>query len=244
GTESGKDAESGTGATSTATAAPAPGSPNGTHASPNARLVVKLTDDRTTRRVAYGKKATIRGTLADESGRPVAGATLTVTSRVRRTGAKPQRKAPVTTNARGEFTLTVPKGPSRDLTFGYRAFTAATDLTATKTVTVLVASKLTLKATPRRLRNRQRVRFSGTVQGKPTAKHGPLVDLQVLVDGTWRSFLKGAVRADRNGRFTASYRFLRTTRPATYTFRAVARQDSAYPYVANASPRITVRVRP
>lgn len=220
------------------------GAPNGTNASPNARLVVKLTDDRTTRRVAYGKPATIRGTLADETGKPVAGATVSVTTRVRRAGAKPAARKPLTTNARGEFVLTVAKGPSRELTFGYRAYTADTDLTATKSVTLLVASKLKLTATPRRLRNGKRVRFTGMVKGKPTGRHGPLVDLQVLVDGRWRSFLKGAVRADRQGRFKASYRFLRTTRPTTYRFRAVARQDAAYPYTANHSPRITVRVRP
>ena len=221
-----------------------PLTPNGTNATTRARLVARLAHGQATRRIRYGSSATVTGTLTDEAGTPISGASLVVLQRIRMSGASPAPVATVTTNSRGTFTYQAPKGPSRELSFGYRAFAADRDFASTTTVTVLVRASVSLKATPSSLRNGRVLRFTGQVRGRPHARTGPLVDLQVVVHGRWRSFLRGAVRADRNGRFKASYRFLRTRRAQTYRFRAVARQDSAYPYLAGTSAQRRVRVRP
>ena len=221
-----------------------PLTPNGANATAKARLVARLAHGQATRRIRYGSAATVSGTLTDEDGKPISGASLIVLARVRVSGATPAPVATVTTDGRGTFTYKAPKGPSRELSFGYRAFAGDRDFASTTTVTVLVRSSVSLKTTPSKLRNGRTLRFTGTVHGRPHGKHGPLVDLQVVVHGKWRSFLRGAVRADRHGRFKASYRFLRTRTAQTYRFRAVARQDSAYPYLAGTSAQRKVRVRP
>ena len=52
------------------------------------------------------------------------------------------------------------------------------------------------------------------------------------------------VRTSDSGTFKLAYRFLKTFRPATYRFRVVADEDSAFLYARGASRSINVHVRP
>ena len=56
------------------------------------------------------------------------------------------------------------------------------------------------------------MRFRGRLLGKPIPRVGKLIDLQAYDAGRWRTFK--TVRANRKGRYRASYRFVRTTRAA------------------------------
>jgi len=86
-----------------------------------------------------------------------------------------------------------------------------------------------------------RVRFRGRLLGKPIPRVGKLIDLQAYDAGRWRTFK--TTRAKRTGRYRASYRFLRTTAPRTFRFRARARKEARYPYALGVSRVVKVRVR-
>jgi hypothetical protein len=51
------------------------------------------------------------------------------------------------------------------------------------------------------------------------------------------------VRARRNARFSARYRFVRAGGGRTITFRARVRRDDSYPYYLGYSRRVPVRIR-
>ena len=52
------------------------------------------------------------------------------------------------------------------------------------------------------------------------------------------------MRTTKNGTFTLRYRFMRTFSAATYRFRVVADEDSAFEYTRGVSRTINIRVRP
>jgi hypothetical protein len=86
-----------------------------------------------------------------------------------------------------------------------------------------------------------RVRFRGRLLGKPIPRVGKLVDLQAFDGGRWRTF--ATTRTNRKGRYRAAYRFIRTSSPRTFRFRARARKEARYPYALGTSKVVRVRVR-
>ena len=105
---------------------------------------------------------------------------------------------------------------------------------------VNVRAGLTLRAT-KRVRRGGRARFRGRLLGKPIPRVGKLIDLQAFDGGRWRTF--ATTRANRKGRYRASYRFVRTNAPRTFRFRARARREARYPYALGVSKVVRVRVR-
>jgi hypothetical protein len=85
------------------------------------------------------------------------------------------------------------------------------------------------------------VRFRGRLLGKPIPRVGKLIDLQAFDAGRWRTFR--TTRANRRGRYRATYRFVRTAQPRTFRFRARARREARYPYALGTSRVVRVRVR-
>ena len=83
-----------------------------------------------------------------------------------------------------------------------------------------------MKATPTRVRNRHATMFTGRLLGKPLAKRGVVVDLQVFFRKQWRTF--AAPRTNKAGVYKFKYRFMAGA--ATWKFRARVRKDSSYPY--------------
>jgi hypothetical protein len=213
--------------------------PNGTNASVDARLVCFVGQSRaTSARAVYGRPMTLRGRLTDPSGRPISGATLAVLAQVGRASMTEVDK--VTTGADGRYEYHVPAGPSRVIRFAYRAFSADRTFASTSDVTLRVAAKASLRVTPRRVRNGRAITFRGQVLGGHLPSRGVHVDLQVK-QGGWRTF--GVARSDRRGRFSYRYRFTRTFRPTSYTFRAQVRGEAGVPYEAGVSNRTKVSVR-
>ena len=82
---------------------------------------------------------------------------------------------------------------------------------------------------------------SSDLLGRPIPRVGKLVDLQAFDGGRWRTF--ATTRTNRKGRYRASYRFIRTSSPRTFRFRARARKESRYPYALGTSKVVRVRVR-
>ena len=95
-----------------------------------------------------------------------------------------------------------------------------------------------MRATQRRVRPGGRVRFRGRLKGGYVPRRGVLVVLQGHQRGFgWRTFK--TVRA-RKGRFKGSYRFVRAA--GRFRFRAVVREQPAYPWATGRSRPVTVRV--
>ena len=150
---------------------------------------------RRTLRARYSKPPTVRGTLKSLEGTPIG------TARVAVSGT-----SGVVTDAQGRFSVRLPKGPSRTVSFAYGD--------SVQTVKVVVAAPIRMKVSPTKTRNGRSVRFRGSVPQAGKAR--TRVELQAWANGKWVPFKTVALR---NGRFTAGYRFMRTFNAQRYRFR-------------------------
>ena len=215
---------------------------NGATASRAARLTASVTTVAGTpirRAVSYGRSAVIRGTLSNLAGIPIAGAQLDVLTRSSRPGAA-QRTRVVTTDAMGRFAYRLPTGPSRVVDVAYRAFSLDDGYSATATATLRVRAAIKLTATPRTLRNGQRVRFRGRLVGGPHRQDATI--LLYALGG--RRIPVTSLRADSRGRFSFSYRFRTVAQRSRFRFQVRAERRAGYPYDSGASNVVDVTVRP
>jgi len=189
-----------------------------------------------TRRVRYGGQATIGGRVRDAAGAPIAGAGVAILIGSR----KPVVLGQAITGPRGGYRFRVRPGKNRILHAGYRPAPDSSSLACSRNVRLNVRAGVTLRAT-KRVRRGGRVRFRGRLLGQPIPRVGKLIDLQAYDAGRWRTFK--TVRANRKGRYRSSYRFVRTTSPRTFRFRARARREARYPYALGTSRVVRVRVR-
>ncbi len=221
------------------------GAPNGAGATRLAALTVRVAGSRAAAplqaRVAFGHSARLTGKLVDAAGAPIAGAGLEVAYRVLRPGSPWHSQGPITTDAQGAWSLIVPRGSSREVRIGYRAFSYDETVSRELVARVDVTAQVRLSVTPRHVGRHGTIRFRGRLGGGPGQ-----ADTQVAlyaVDARGRSRVPVAVLpCDENGRFTWAYRFSRTPGPTTYRFEAVLRRQAGYPYSAAQSPRVAVRV--
>lgn len=214
------------------------GQPNGSPASDRVVLTALANSRASTLKVKYGKRVPITGRLAGPSGEPIVGATLEIQTRTALPNAAVVNAGRVVTGADGRFKYTAPAGPSRTVRFAYRSHSADTSFVDVTDVNLLVAAGVTIKATPKRVRNRHATVFTGRLLGKPIAKRGVVVDLQVFFRHKWRTF--GAPRTNRAGKYKFKYRFMAGA--ATWKFRARVRRESSYPYYEGYSAK-TVKVK-
>jgi hypothetical protein len=112
---------------------------------------------------------------------------------------------------------------------------------ATDTVTMRVRAGVTLSIRPRSVGPNGRIRLTGRLKAGPIPRSGKVLDLQAFDGGKWRTF--DTVRARRNARHSAAYRFTNATRGRTLTFRARVRRDDSYPYYLGYSSRVRFRIR-
>jgi hypothetical protein len=240
----------GAGAGSTATGT-GPGGANGVGASRGAKLVGVVSNRGATVRTTFGRRVRVTGRLVDERGTPITGARLTVTATTRVARATPSTEGVATTDGSGRFVYLAAAGSSRDLTFGYRAFSEDRDLTSESKVLVLVRATGSFKLSRGKLRNGQRLGFSGRVNGGLLPRGGVVVDVQAQVCRRvggrkrceWR--IVSSPRTSKTGRFKTSYRFTRTFTKTTYVFRVQVRQDSGWPFLGGVIGRTQkAQVRP
>jgi hypothetical protein len=190
----------------------------------------KLTVARRSLRGRHNRMSRIAASLVDTAGVPIAGATVAVAMRTNVRGSSYAAATPVVTDARGNLTLKVPKGPSRVVRLTYGDSTA--------TVSIKVKAPLRLKVSPKRTRNGGTVRLTGSVAG---TNRSTRIELQAFSGGHWFPFKTVALR---KGSFSGRYRFTRTFSAQRYRFRAVVHADRDFPYTAATSPVVAVRVRP
>ncbi len=186
--------------------------------------------------VPFGHGAEVAGTLADQAGEPVSGATICVEARRQGEPGEPRPVAVATTGTNGEFTYEAPPGPNRQLLIGYRhdAFQIG------RTLTVGTHARPTLKLSASRVNSGDRIKISGKLPG-PDAAGRVLVEQASSLHGRWLTFRR--VTTGPRGGYKTSYRFGDTTHTITYRIRTVAPEQSGYSYEAGASSPKRVKVR-
>ena len=224
--------------TSPTAAAADRGTPNGSPAADRVVLTALANNRASTMKVKFGKRVQIGGRLVGPGGVPIANAILEVQTRTAMPGAAVATAGKVVTRDDGRFTYNAPAGPSRVVRIAYRSHSADSSFADTTDVTLLVTAGVTMKATPKVVRNRHATVFTGRLLGRPFAKRGVVVDLQVFFRNKWRTF--GAPRTNRAGKYKFKYRFMAGA--ATWKFRARVRRESSYPYIGGYS-RKTVKVK-
>lgn len=211
---------------------------NGVNAGERVTLTAVTSSRTTVQKVRYGRKVPLTGRLTRPDGSPIAGASVVVQTQTAVAGAAMSNAAAVTTGPDGRFAYTAPAGPSRLVRFAYRAQSGDSSFTDTTDVRLLVMAGVTLKAAPRKVKNKKATVFTGRVLGRPIPKRGVLVDLQVFYRKKWRTF--GAPRANARGAYRFKYRF--TAGAATWKFRARVRPGGDYPYELGMSKQRKVTV--
>lgn len=231
-----------------AVTAPAPGAPlaaagrvaNGRNASALAHLSVGYAGTRRrSRRLHFGSRAGVAGTLLDEAGRPIAGASVSVLARPRTAGALATQIGAVQTLADGSFTYILPNGPSRTVTFSYQAFDAQAEPPVKARLGAVVRATVHARARPRAPRSGQTMTLSGALAELP--RRGVQVLVEVHDGSIWRTI--GVVRTDSHGRFAWRHRFKSISAGGAFTFRAHV-SSPIYPFAPGNSPPVTITVRP
>jgi hypothetical protein len=215
------------------------GAANGTSASRAAKLTARYTTTKArSRRLRYSSHPTVRGTLVDERGQPIRGASVAVLQRHRKAGARSTQIATVTTGADGRFSYKLGSGPSRTLVFAYTAFAGDAKPAASSVLRTMVRAIVSLAAAPRSPRVGELMTLSGRLRLLPRA--GVEVKIQPRQGLRWYTF--GTVKTTKGGRFRWRYRFDPSKRGSSFLFRV--RVDSPiYPFAPGNSRVVRIHVR-
>ena len=197
----------------------------------------RVTELRSRALVRFSRQVQIRGRLANGDGQGIAGAQVHVVASV--DGAPEQLVGVVHTDVAGSFTYTAAGSGSRSLRFVYSG--SSLILPAHDAVRLVVRAASTFGVSRRHVRNGHRVMFSGQVRSGPIPGSGKLVELQVLLSGSWQTFR--TVRSDGAGRWAMPYRFARTHRTQWYRFRVKLPSEAGYPFAAGVSKSVRVLVK-
>jgi hypothetical protein len=180
----------------------------------------------------------LSGQLLDHAGAPMGGALIELRQQASYAGAREALVASAITNAKGEWKLRAPKGPSRLLTVGYRARSDNPSFTSELQYRETVAAPIRFSA-PREARPGRAFSFRGRLAGGYIPRGGALVSLEILFGGQWREI--ALLRTNRRGAFAYRYTFAAIGR-ASYRFRASLPQTAGYPFASSVSPSRGVRL--
>lgn len=188
-------------------------------------------------RAEFGRQVKLGGTLTTTDGRPIPGAQLQVFSRGE---TEPERLVGVvTTDAQGAYAYNAVADATRTFRLAYAG--SAVTLPTQGEVALLTSAASTIRATPRRLRNGQSVRFSGRLRSLPAPPAGKLIELQVVLSGRWQTFR--TTRTDAAGNWSVRYHFRRSCGLLRYRFRLHMPEEAGYPFESNRTRSVAVRVR-
>lgn len=212
---------------------------NGANPSRLAKITAAFTTTRKrSRTLGFTATPTVQGRLVNESGGAITGATVVVLGRLRQAGARDAQIATATTGADGGFSLKLPSGPSRTITFAYTAFSGDAKPATTATLKTTVRARVAASIRPRSVRAGNRITLSGRLTLLP--RRNVQVKIQARQGKTWRTV--DDVRTSSGGGFRWRYRFPARQARRTYAFRARVASD-VYPFAAGNSKTLKVRVR-
>jgi hypothetical protein len=202
----------------------------------------KPTPRRRWLRLRFREPGHVRGRLITADGNPVAHANIVIVDTVP-AGAAPSRQVgSATTDRRGDWSWTIPPGPTRAFTFLYQG--TAVMRTSSATAAVHVAGHQLLEV-PKRLIAGTVMRIRGRVEGGWIPSGGVLVQLWYRVRGQlggWSPFAH-VIHTDRHGRWRIAIPITARSKGYVYEFRAVSVQQAGWPYLGASSPVVTRQVR-
>jgi hypothetical protein len=187
----------------------------------------------------YGQLVRVRGRLTSPEGNPLQGVDVQAFTQIRDGITPPRLTATVKTSRTGAFSFLVRKGPSRSIRIRYDGTNQIRP--STKILLLNVRSGTSMRPNHRRVVNGESVRFHGRIRTGRIPQHGKLVEVQVWVRGTWRTF--ATARAGQRGSWSYDYRFDGTRGQQTYRFRAKVPPETGYPFATGRSRVVRVRVR-
>lgn len=187
--------------------------------------------------VGGGKGAELGGSLANDAGDPIRGATICLKSETLGIDNKAVTVGAVKTDARGEYSYKVAPGPNRRIVVGYRhdSRQVARDLR------FYAKARPSLRRSPKALANGKVVHLWGRLPG-PRAAHRVVV-IQANAPGSPRWITFRRATSNGEGAFRSSYRFSSTTRRTRYRFRALVPEQAGYPWLEGNSKPVSVLVR-
>jgi hypothetical protein len=198
---------------------------------------VKLTTKVFARR--YARSAlTLKGQLLDHTGSPMRGAVIELSQQASYLGAQGILIATTTTNAKGNWTFRVPKGPSRLLIVGYRSHSKDPTYAVQLQYHENVRAGVNLNA-PSHVHPGQAFDFQGHLAGGYIPTGGILVSLEIYYGGEWREI--ALLRTNPRGAFAYRYTFA-AVEPTTYRFRASVPSSTVYPFARAASAATHIRL--
>jgi len=179
----------------------------------------------------------LSGVLREPTGAPVPGATLELLQQATYIGAPTVPIATTMTNATGQWTFDVRRGPSRVLVVAWRSHALDTGYASQIAYHERVFADIGLAA-PRRVRAGVPFTFRGKLVGGYVPREGDIVQMEIFYLGRWRTI--ETVRSSRTGTFTYGYTFSETGK-GSYLFRASIRKNSTYPYLPTTSHPIRIK---
>jgi len=186
------------------------------------------------RRVRFGRRVQVMGTLVNRDGQGIGGAQVKVYSR---TPVNAERLVGVVaTDRRGRYRYTARASSTRTLRFAYAG--NGLILPAQREVTLRVPAASLIRLSRGRVLNGQAVAFRGRL-GAPAPNK--LVELQVRLSGRFQTFR--TTRTGPNGRWAVGYRFRRTCGRTRFAFRARLPKEASSPFETGRSRTVSVTVR-
>jgi len=181
----------------------------------------------------------LSGALREPTASPVAGARVELLQQASYTGAPMRAIAATTTDAAGQWTFVVPRGPSRMLLVAWRSHALDAGYAAQLEYHERVLADIGLRA-PRRVRAGVPFDFRGELVGGYIPPERSTVQIEIFYLGRWRTI--ETLHTNSRGRFAYRYTFS-TGAGSSYRFRASIQYTRAYPFLASASRPVRVRVR-
>ena len=183
-------------------------------------------------RVRFGRRAVIRGVLANPDGQPLEDVPIRVLTRPDLPGAGFAAAAVVRTDATGRFSYRLRGTASRTIRLRYDGTTRIRPSTTDVQVAVPAAGRF--KLSPRRILNGEAVTFAGRVRGGPIPARGKLIELQKWTGRTWAPFR--VIRTDPRGRWRHVEPVLSVRGLVAFRLRALIPAEAGFPYATGRTP--------
>jgi hypothetical protein len=188
--------------------------------------------------VGFGSATEIKGTLTNQAGSPISGATICLQSQPAGSTTEGQTVGTVKTDGNGNFSMEIKPGANRQLLVGYRhdSFQIA------KKLNLATRARPSIRLDTHKVRGGKRIRISGKLPKPDPGEH--ILTLQGSSEHghTWLTFKK--VTTDSEGNYSTSYRFTKPQRTTGYRVRVVAPAQAGYEYATGTSKAARIRVRP
>jgi hypothetical protein len=196
--------------------------------------------NESTRRVRYGKDATVSGWIGTTGGLALGGQHVQILTAPDNGSNAFTQAATVITGPNGTWSASLPAGPSRLVQAVYGG-TTTTEPASSSPITLLVPADVKIRVRPRSTRWGGTITIMGRVLGGYIPA-GKLLRLRIGVAGVRGTV--GIPDVRRDGHFRTTWTFSAGRGVVHYWFSVSTLSEADYPFVPASSRRVYVRVGP